>query len=120
MAAKAEIEKLQDRLLFVSMKDYNIVVAENKFLRQVLKERGIEITEQKEVIDTKEIKENPYISRQKASVELGLSGKKIIKYAELGAIKTKRTGQYTYYFKPDLIKHAELLKVRGTIKRVSL
>ena len=37
MAAKAEIEKLQTQLLFVSMSDYNKVVDENKQLRKYLK-----------------------------------------------------------------------------------
>ena len=118
MAAKSEIEKLQDRLLFVSMKDYNIVLEENKRLRKILEERHINIEYDNPTAEAKG--EATYISRQKASVALGFSGRKIEKYANLGAIKTKKCGQYTYYYKPDLIKYGELLKVRGKIKRVTL
>ena len=36
MAAKAEIEKLQAQLVFVTMADYNRVVEENKLLRKYI------------------------------------------------------------------------------------
>lgn len=118
MAAKAEVEKLQDRLLFVSMKDYNAVLEENKKLRKMLEERHIKIEEAL----TEEVAkvENMYLSRQRASAELCLSSRKIERYASLGAIRTRKSNGYTYYYKPDLEKYAELLKVRGTIKKVSL
>lgn len=118
MAAKAEVEKLQDRLLFVSMKDYNTVLEENKRLRKMLEEKHIKIEEAQTAEAIKV--ESMYLSRQRASAELCLSGRKIEKYASLGAIKTRKSNGYTYYYKPDLEKYSELLKVRGTVKKVLL
>lgn len=101
MMAVDEINKLKNQLIFVSMMDYNKVVAENKRLRELLNEK-----------EKEEADKPSFISRQRASVELGLSPRKILSYADKGFIKTRKNGKYTYYSRTDLEKMSKELAPR--------
>ena len=109
VAAKNEVEKLQDKLLFVSMQDYNIVLEENVRLRKLLQEKTIEV----DFAD-----DHTYMSKKQARIELGLSIRKIDSYTKIGLLKPIKNRQGTYYARADLEKNADVLRVKPRSKKV--
>lgn len=96
MAAKSEIEKLQAQLIFVSMADYNVVVEENKKLRQL-------VAKYKTRLRCLQTHEDPaWLSKSEVLALTGLKAAGINTLVIHGQLKTKKEGKFTYYYKDDI------------------
>ena len=105
MLAINEVEKLKNQLLFVSVVDYNRVVAENKRLREMLGNT---------------IKENEdWVNKNEAMIIVGCKVTKLNSFIDSGQIRVRKSGKYNYYFRADLEEIRRRLdsgEVRSIIK----
>ena len=105
VAAANEVDKLQRHLLFVSLKDYNKVLEENKKLKMLVMDW-----------DTANPKAKEYINLDTVLKYTGMTEDEFLSYLKEHKVRTKVNGTYKYYNRQDLLKHLTGFKKDGIMK----